>query len=525
MVVTICDVDLPVGVWWGLRVPVPEEMSREELIELAGRQAGQIKRQAEMISELLERAERLEAGLAKLEYLLARNSRNSSSSPSRDDDLGKSASAADAEPGPAPGKAKRKRGKQKGAPGANLAWSDDPDITRVARFPEGTCGCGGDLAGAADLGVVDRYQQHEIPLVSVKVTQFEQHAMLCTCGKTHVAERPEGAGRGPSGTAGYGPNLAAFAVYLLLVHHLPVGRCCQILNSLTGAAPSPGFIHSMVKRAAGVLAETDRRIRALITLAYAVCMDETPLKAGPAKPAPGKKQAKKYLLVACTELYTHFLLGDRSLDTFTASVLAGKNGHIIVHDRYQNYDSAKLGAFVHQLCCAHILRDLLNAGEVYPGTIWPGQIADALRGLIHEANLARSAGQDAITEQVKEELIYWFRHGVRVGLSQTTTRGDRPGEAKTRNLLEVLRDREADVLRFAHDLAIPATSNQAERDLRPSKLQEKISGRLTSIQRTHDRYTVLGVISTAAKHGRDKLATLRDALLGKPWMPPLPTPT
>jgi hypothetical protein len=93
-------------------------MSREELIELAGRQAGQIKRQAEMISELLERAERLEAGLAKLEYLLARNSRNSSSSPSRDDDLGKSASAADAEPGPAPGKAKRKRGKQKGAPGA-----------------------------------------------------------------------------------------------------------------------------------------------------------------------------------------------------------------------------------------------------------------------------------------------------------------------------------------------------------------------------------------------------------------------
>ena len=119
-------------------MPVPEEMSREELIELAGRQAGQIKRHAEMISELLERAERLEAGLAKLEYLLARNSRNSSSSPSRDDDLGKSESVADAEPGPAPGKAKRKRGKQKGAPGANLAWSDAPDIARVARFPVGT---------------------------------------------------------------------------------------------------------------------------------------------------------------------------------------------------------------------------------------------------------------------------------------------------------------------------------------------------------------------------------------------------
>ena len=26
---------------------------------------------------------------------------------------------------------------------------------------------------------------------------------------------------------------------------------------------------------------------------------------------------------------------------------------VIVHDRYQNYDSAKLGALVHQLCCQH----------------------------------------------------------------------------------------------------------------------------------------------------------------------------
>ncbi len=26
---------------------------------------------------------------------------------------------------------------------------------------------------------------------------------------------------------------------------------------------------------------------------------------------------------------------------------------VIVHDRYVNYDSAKLGTFIHQLCCAH----------------------------------------------------------------------------------------------------------------------------------------------------------------------------
>jgi hypothetical protein len=501
-------------------------MSRDELIVLVRQQDAQIKRQAQTISDLLERAKALEAGLAKLEYLRSRNSRNSSSSPSHDDDLGKPRPEDESgeKPAPSAGKGKRGRGKRKGAPGASLAWSDDPDET-TPRFPEGVCGCGGDLSEATDLGVVDRYQQHEIPLASAKLTQFEQHAALCSCGRTHVAERPEGASRGPSGSAGYGPNLAALAVYLLVVHHIPVARCRQILTSLTGAEPSAGFVHSMLKRAAGVLAEADTRIRALITLAYAVCMDETPLKVGSKIPLPGKKQAKKYLVVACTELYTHFLLGDRSLETFKATVLAEKSGHIIVHDRYQNYHSAKLGSFVHQLCTSHLLRDLDNAAEVYPDAVWPGQIADALRGLIHQANLARDAGQDAIDARVRDDLIYWFRQGVRVGLSETLSRGNRPGEAKSRNLLEDLRNREADVLRFAHDLRVPPTSNQAERDLRPSKLQEKISGRLTSDQRTRDRYAILGVISTAAKHGRDKLATLRDALLGRPWMPDLPIPT
>jgi len=107
------------------------------------------------------------------------------------------------------------------------------------------------------------------------------------------------------------------------------------------------------------------------------------------------------------------------------------------------------------------LRDLDGAGEVYPDAVWPGQIADALRGLIHQANLAREAGHDAIDASVKDKLVYRFRQGVLVGLSDTASHGTRPGERKTRLLLEVLRDREGDVLRFTHDLLVPPTSNQA----------------------------------------------------------------
>src|SRR5215207_3935599 len=464
-------------------------MSRDELIVV-------VERQAEQIAQLVEANEALAGKLARLEHLLSRNSGNSSNPPSRDDDPGK----------PAPpdnqrgrGGPKRPRGKQRGAPGSHLAWTDDPEQRRD-RFPEGRCDCGDALDRARDLGVVDRYQQHEIPQVAVTVTQYDRHQVECGCGRLHTAARPDGARSGP---VGYGPNLAAFAVYLMVVHFLPAHRVVALLESLTGTAPSVGFVHGMINRTAGLLVEVHQRIRTLITLAYAVCCDETPLRVGAKTPAVGKKRAERYLLVACTELYTHYLLGDRSLETFKAFVVAdlAQSGSVIVHDRYQNYDSTTLGALVHQLCTAHLLRDLDDAAQVYPDAVWPVQIADALRALIGEANRAREQALAAIPDDVRDELLRRLRNGMLVGLSDTTSHGRRPGERKARLLLQVLRDRQGDVLRFAHDLKVPPTSNQAERDLRPSKVQQNISGRLTSEERTRDRYTIRGFVSTAIKHG------------------------
>jgi hypothetical protein len=499
-------------------------MSRDELIGLLAQrdariaaQDGQITVLSTQVADLVEANERLTAQLARLEHLLSRNSGNSSMPPSKDDDPGKTPPPAKSRRG---GDAKRKRGKQPGAPGANLAWTDNP-TKRVEQFPRGHCECGHDLADAADLGVVDRYQQLEIPRMSVTVTQYDQHRVRCGCGRFHTADRPRGA---RPGLVGYGPNLQAFAVYLMVVHFVPAHRCVELLESLTGAAPSVGFVHGMLTRVSGLLGEVDKRIRALITLAYAVCVDETPLRVGPKTPKPGRKKADKYLLVACTGLYTHYLLGDRDLDTFKAFVLADLTGSVVVHDRYHLYDSTEIGELVHQLCCQHLLRDLAGAAETYPDAHWPTQIADALRGLIHEANLARDAGHNTIDTAVRDTLIKEFTDGVKVGLSDTTSHGDRPGERKTRLLLEVLRDRKPDVLRFAHDLRVPPTSNQAERDLRPAKVQQKISGRLTSEKRTQDRYRIRGYLSTAAKHGHNMIDVLRDALLSQPWTPPEPAP-
>jgi transposase len=477
-----------------------EELSREELIGLL------VERDARIVE--------LEARLARLEHLLSRNSTNSSTPPARDGDPGRTPPVV--KPKAAAGK--RKKGKQKGALGANLSWIDDLADRRDV-FPEGSCECGHDLADAIDLGIVDRYQQHEIPTVTVTITQYDQHAVRCGCGRTHTASRPAGARSGP---VGYGPNLQAIAVYLLVVQHIPTHRVVALLEALTGAAPSAGFVHGMLARTARLLKAVDERVRRLLTGAHVVCCDETPIRVGAKTPKPGRKKADKYLLVACTDRFTHYLLGDRDLDTFTTFVVAELTG-VVVHDRYQNYDSAKLGrTLIHQLCCAHLLRDLASAAETYPDAHWPDQIADALRALIHQANLARAAGRTRLDPTVADPLTDLIHHGRAVGLSETRRHGNRPGEAKARGLLKVLRDRDADVLRFITDLRIPPTSNQAERDLRPAKIQQNTSGRLTSENRTADRYLIRGVVSTVAKHGLGVIEFLRDAFTGVVWMPPDP---
>src|SRR6476620_7855619 len=115
-----------------LPVPEPEEMSRDELIVVVRRQAGQISAQAVQIAELMEANEALADRLARLEHLLSRNSGNSSNPPSKDDDPGKPAPP-DKQRGR--GGLQRSRGKQPGAPGTHLAWTDDPEATTPMLWP------------------------------------------------------------------------------------------------------------------------------------------------------------------------------------------------------------------------------------------------------------------------------------------------------------------------------------------------------------------------------------------------------
>jgi hypothetical protein len=122
-------------------------------------------------------------------------------------------------------------------------------------------------------------------------------------------------------------------------------------------------------------------------------------------------------------------------------------------------------------CGAHIGREFIAAADADPDAAW----CKAFHGLNNAAHQARDAGQAAIPATVAKPLLHQWNHAVLCGLAGNPRRPGRE-QSKTRNLLERLRDHHDKVLLFAHDLSVPHTNNQAERDLRPAKTQIMISG-------------------------------------------------
>ena len=84
-------------------------------------------------------------------------------------------------------------------------------------------------------------------------------------------------------------------------------------------------------------------------------------------------------------------------------------------------------------------------------------------------------------------------------------------QTKERNLLNRLRDYEEQVILFIKIKEVPFTNNQAERDVRMLKVQQKISGQFKSIASAKYFCRIRSYLMTAKKNGNspyDKLNQL-----------------
>ena len=151
---------------------------------------------------------------------------------------------------------------------AHVISADETPI-RVGPGPrtrKGSCGCGADLAGAADLGVRYSRQVTGLPEARAVTTQYDRHQVQCGCGRVHVADAPPEAPGAP-GTVTCGLSFQAWCVFLMVMHHVPMERCADIIEPMAGIRPSDGWVHTLLERAARAVAAANRAIRALIILA------------------------------------------------------------------------------------------------------------------------------------------------------------------------------------------------------------------------------------------------------------------
>src|SRR5438477_5632377 len=90
-------------------------------------------------------------------------------------------------------------------------------------------------------------------------------------------------------------------------------------------------------------------------------------------------------------------------------------------------------------------------------------------------------------------------------------------QTAAKNLLDELLRRAEQVLAFLDDLSIPFTNNQAERDLRMVKVQQKIAGTFRSEDGATAFCRLRSYLSTMRKQGHGMLAALAAVFVGKPF--------
>jgi transposase len=443
--------------------------------------------------------ERARERIAELEARLAQNSQNSSKPPSSEG-LGK----------PPPRnrslrkKSGRKPGGQDGHEGTTLTQAARPD--HIRRHEPPACGrCGARLAGRPVTGV-ERRQVFDLPPMRVEVTEHQLIERECGCGHRTKAAAPGGA----DAPVQYGPRIAAIIIYLYIGQFLSKKRTAQALAELFGVPVSSGTVAAVTGRAAGRLDGFLEHARQQIAASEVAGFDETGFRVDGKLAWVHCARTGKYTL-----LMVHPKRGRKAIGAM--GVLPSFSG-VAVHDAWAPYDGYANAE--HQLCSAHVLRELQAVADAAPESqwCWATQAAEAITGMQRLVTEAISQGRQAVDPASLAEQVTRYRSAALIGASQSKARMGklmRKHHALARRLL----DRQDDYLRFTTDFRIPADNNGCERDIRMAKLRQKVSGCLRTMSGARQFCAIRSYLSTAAKHG----LTFFDALIalteGQPWTP------
>jgi transposase len=429
-----------------------------------------------LIKQLLEKIGRLEAENAELRRRLGLDSSNSHKAPSSDGYK---------KPPVKPGLPKEKNGRtggQKGHKGKTLKRVEEPDHVQI--YIPVQCQCCGCQFSADEVQILQSRQVFDLPEAKLEVTEHRIGQVAC-CDLMQSGEYP------PEVTANvqYGPGVRALITKLSVDHKMPLEQISQLFEDRYGYELNSATIEDVLALGYHLAETIENQSMASLPESRTVHFDETGVR------VEGKLH---WLHTASTETHTHLFLhekrGGEALNS-EASVLKDFDS-TAVHDCWSPYFNFEGARYVR--CGAHRLRELANLE--YNDSLWAGEMREFL------LDLYKMPCPILAEEEVRKHYhIILDKAELEEPPSQPGKRG-KPKQSPGRNRFNRLRQHEDGV--FALDWGVPFTNNQAERDLRPAKVKQKVSGCFRTQVGACAYARLQAAISTFRKPGMNVFATL-----------------
>jgi transposase len=442
-----------------------------------------------LIGNLLAIIEKMQTEIDDLKARLNQNSNNSNRPPSSD---------AFAKRKSAMPKHKGKRGGQKGHSGNTLKKVVDPDV--VIDCQPQPCPCGNSTFDS-QAEIAESRQVFDLPEARLQVVEYRRFKRQCRCGKMVSGKFPETV----LGQTQYGSKVQAL-VTLLSVHGcLSHGKIGQLFEDLYGYELNEATTQKMVNRSAEKMPIAE--IKAALIESPVVNFDETGMREG------GKL---KWLHTASSSLLTYqFVHQKRGGDAMkSAESMLSSFGGIAVHDCWGSYFG--FAGMKHAICNAHIMRELTGIIETSESK-WGSQMKELLLEMYEKSEKGK-----AIIEEI-DEYEKSYQAIIEVGEQEEAPPKKVNGRGKWkrtkgRNLLERMSKYREAVLLFGKLEEVPFTNNQAERDIRPVKVKQKVSGGFRSERGSRSYSQIYSFLSTMRKMKRQVFQELRSVIEGSPFV-------
>lgn len=442
----------------------------------------QISRLDCLLEDALATIERQSIRISELEQEVARlsvkkSSNNSSLPPSTD--LARKNKSLCASSG-------RPVGGQIGHKGHNLPLRENADIV-IKLSPSYCSGCGGDLGSAPGV-MTGRRQVVDIPPVKPVYTEYQQYVKQCPCcGKQQSMPYPPDV----TNHIQYGVNVQTMAVYNWLYQYLPFGRLRQWFSDIFQLSIGKGTLENIIRKASSLARPTYEQIHQRLLTAPCVGADETGMKVNGKKQWIWVWQTKEMTWLYCSE--------NRGSATITDLFPEGFMQSVLVSDRWR----AQLGtaAAGHQLCLAHLLRDLNFIMEVEKECNTATKLKAVLQlGIEHKKQYPESQKNSDACLTIEKEMDNLLNAEIDKVMFPLT--------AKMQKSLLLYRNH---VFEFLYNKEIPYENNASERSIRMVKVKQKISGCFKSL---HQNFCVLkSVVDTEMKNQQNAFNILKKLLL------------